>query len=265
MANIIAGQAFDASVSVKNPNSVKATVRLEGEILTSAGQSIGWMYNKPVGGTPSQPSIGDAVRYVTADFGPGQTKVLTMYSPPIGATGYLNVHWTASIGGKKSEKVDTNKVYVEPQGGTTTPPPGWTPNLPMIYTGCAGPYVEFLQQRLHDFGFDPGPVDGIFGPLTEDAVRRFQTAKKIAVDGIVGPETWSYLLVTPPEFPNLQMGDQGPYVSFVQQRLLEIGLSHTVNGVFDNMTHDALIEFQNMRGLSATGVVDQVTWQALFR
>ncbi|NLU50479.1 MAG: spore cortex-lytic enzyme, partial [Syntrophomonadaceae bacterium] len=35
-----------------------------------------------------------------------------------------------------------------------------------------------------------GELDGIFGPLTEQAVQEFQEAKAIEVDGIVGPETF---------------------------------------------------------------------------
>jgi peptidoglycan hydrolase-like protein with peptidoglycan-binding domain len=49
--------------------------------------------------------------------------------------------------------------------------------------------VRALQRHLHASGVDPGPVDGRFGPRTEAAVRRFQSAHGIAVDGIVGPRT----------------------------------------------------------------------------
>lgn len=46
-----------------------------------------------------------------------------------------------------------------------------------------------LQKILKGFGFNPGPVDGIFGPLTEKAVREFQMSVGINPDGIVGPQT----------------------------------------------------------------------------
>ena len=49
--------------------------------------------------------------------------------------------------------------------------------------------VRALQRRLRAVSVDPGPVDGRFGPLTEAAVRRFQSARGLVVDGIVGPRT----------------------------------------------------------------------------
>jgi Putative peptidoglycan binding domain len=49
--------------------------------------------------------------------------------------------------------------------------------------------VRCIQQTLHDKGFDSGPVDGWFGPITAGAVVAFQTANGITVDGEVGQET----------------------------------------------------------------------------
>lgn len=50
-----------------------------------------------------------------------------------------------------------------------------------------------LQQLLIGRGYDPGPVDGIFGPRTDAAVRQFQYDNGLAADGVVGPLTWSAL------------------------------------------------------------------------
>lgn len=55
--------------------------------------------------------------------------------------------------------------------------------------GSTGPEVTALQQRLLDLGFDPNGVDGTFGPGTESAVKAFQQANGLTVDGKVGPIT----------------------------------------------------------------------------
>lgn len=54
--------------------------------------------------------------------------------------------------------------------------------------------VRGLQLRLRRLGFRPGPIDGLFGPLTQGAVERFQVARELKADGVVGPETKRPLL-----------------------------------------------------------------------
>jgi hypothetical protein len=56
-----------------------------------------------------------------------------------------------------------------------------------------GPAVENVQRQLVRHGYDV-EVDGYFGPLTRDAVRRFQSDHGLTVDGLVGPNTWPALL-----------------------------------------------------------------------
>ncbi|BBO85947.1 hypothetical protein DSCO28_65130 [Desulfosarcina ovata subsp. sediminis] len=50
-----------------------------------------------------------------------------------------------------------------------------------------------VQARLFNLGYAPGPIDGIMGPLTEAAVRKFQQQVGATVDSIVGPETRQHL------------------------------------------------------------------------
>jgi peptidoglycan hydrolase-like protein with peptidoglycan-binding domain len=57
-----------------------------------------------------------------------------------------------------------------------------------------GSVVEELQRRLADEGFDPGPIDGVFGRLTRVAVIAFQDSFGLEPDGICGPLTWKAVL-----------------------------------------------------------------------
>lgn len=59
--------------------------------------------------------------------------------------------------------------------------------------GNKGVLVTTLQRQLAMRGFNPGPIDGIFGPATTRAVKCAQAANKLEVDGIVGPQTWAVL------------------------------------------------------------------------
>ncbi len=67
---------------------------------------------------------------------------------------------------------------------------------PTVKRGATGDAVTLLQTLLKRYEyppFDPGAVDGDFGPNTEQAVRHFQTELNLEVDGIVGPDTWAML------------------------------------------------------------------------
>ena len=55
--------------------------------------------------------------------------------------------------------------------------------------------VRGLQRRLRRDGYSPGPIDGRYGPLTTRAVRRFQAAHRLKIDGIAGPRTFGELTV----------------------------------------------------------------------
>jgi peptidoglycan hydrolase-like protein with peptidoglycan-binding domain len=64
---------------------------------------------------------------------------------------------------------------------------------PLLRQGSDGEWVAYMQGLLEAQGHTPGPLDGIFGPRTEAAVRSYQAANGCRVDGIVGPETWGAL------------------------------------------------------------------------
>ncbi len=59
--------------------------------------------------------------------------------------------------------------------------------------GSSGPVVRQLQQGLKEKGFDPGRIDGEFGPGTEAALLAFQKSAGLTADGICGPHTLAAL------------------------------------------------------------------------
>ncbi len=73
--------------------------------------------------------------------------------------------------------------------------------LPVVKRGQRGADVKRVQGLLVASGHAPrntiqpdGSLDGIFGPGTQGAVERFQRARSLGVDGVVGPRTWRALL-----------------------------------------------------------------------
>lgn len=62
--------------------------------------------------------------------------------------------------------------------------------LPMLKSGCKGHLVEFVQSLVN-----AEPVDGIFGPVTKKCVMEHQRSCNLQIDGIVGPQTWTSLII----------------------------------------------------------------------
>ena len=59
----------------------------------------------------------------------------------------------------------------------------------VLSLGSRGTGVRDLQSALSQNGFDSGPADGVFGPLTLGAVLSYQKYHQLWVDGLVGPRT----------------------------------------------------------------------------
>ena len=136
---------------------------------------------------------------------------------------------------------------------------------PTLQEGSSGEAVKELQRALQRAGFDPGPIDGEFGPVTAAAVRSFQAAKGLVVDGIVGPQTWSAL---PSEDegvrPTLQEGSSGEAVEELQRALQRAGFDPgPIDGEFGPVTAAAVRSFQAAKGLVVDGIVGPQTWSAL--
>jgi len=58
-----------------------------------------------------------------------------------------------------------------------------------LYWGSQGGKVYEVQQKLKQWGYYDGPIDGVYGAKTFEAVKKFQAKNGLAVDGVVGSQT----------------------------------------------------------------------------
>jgi Putative peptidoglycan binding domain/CHAP domain len=141
----------------------------------------------------------------------------------------------------------------------------------VVSNQSVGAPVRELQQALKDAGFDPGPIDGDFGPQTRAALMRFQASKGLEVDGVAGPKTWGALNGTASAAPaplgvqpQLSLGARGAAVSTLQKALAAAGFDPGgIDGDFGPQTRAAVVRFQQRHGLEVDGVVGPQTWGAL--
>lgn len=76
-------------------------------------------------------------------------------------------------------------------------PKTWAAIIVTVKKGSKGDAVRGVQEEIEfrNLSDEPGPpIDGIFGPQTDEFIREFQHAVEITVDGIVGPVTWRALV-----------------------------------------------------------------------
>lgn len=106
-----------------------------------------------------------------------------------------------------------------------------------IKKGDVGPEVLALQATLKGLGYDAGPADGKFGPLTEDAVKNLQRDLGLLVDGVVGPDTRLALAGAPVERSSLYVVRPGDTVASIAERYgLSPSLLANVNNIYDGVT-----------------------------
>ncbi|WP_418667119.1 peptidoglycan-binding protein [Allofournierella sp.] len=154
--------------------------------------------------------------------------------------------------------------------------------------------VAYLQYLLQYIGYfydpvqDPGGVDGVFGPLTEDSLKSYQQEFNLPVTGIADEFTWNALTATfislaaggseteaqagTEEYPGyvMALGSAGGAVMQLQQAMNAIAVLYCVadfvpvDGVFGASTEQAVKLFQEGLGLPITGVVDKETWDSIW-
>jgi peptidoglycan hydrolase-like protein with peptidoglycan-binding domain len=135
---------------------------------------------------------------------------------------------------------------------------------PVLRKGSTEPAVRDLQEALKALGHDPGPVDGVFGATTEAAVKAFQQAKGIAVDGIVGRVTWINIDEADQSEPVLKIGSTGLPVRRAQKRMSLVGFEvGGVDGRYGTQTEAAVKQLQQQAGINVDGVVGPQTWSVI--
>jgi hypothetical protein len=99
-------------------------------------------------------------------------------------------------GNKAAVPVTLPTTHIKKTHQTTTPavtPPAVQAPAQTLKPGDTGSQVKVLQKALASLHFSPGTPDGDYGPSTQNAVERFQIAKGLAEDGVVGPATLAAL------------------------------------------------------------------------
>jgi peptidoglycan hydrolase-like protein with peptidoglycan-binding domain/L,D-peptidoglycan transpeptidase YkuD (ErfK/YbiS/YcfS/YnhG family) len=155
--------------------------------------------------------------------------------------------------------------------------------------GASGEPVRCLQSTLNAQGYSAGPVDGSFGSMTYRAVTRYQQAKGLFVDGVVGRQTGSALGIwgtaSAPTGGTgssgtsggsttggagctintvLRRGSSGAQVRCLQSRLTALGYAvGPIDGAFGTMTANGVVRYQRAKGLFVDGVVGRQTATSL--
>jgi len=174
-------------------------------------ETVEAFYKRPVAVYTGRYVAGGAIWNSTSLFNGQRARVLAAYlTEDVARARALPYRWDAwqwsSTGAEPGvlTRVDLDQVdnpaafdracYPPPPVSVPVVPP---PSFRTLRKGMAGLDVALLQQHLRGAGYTAVVVDGRFGPQTDTYVRAFQKKHGLAVDGIVGPQTWPVILSTP--------------------------------------------------------------------
>ncbi|HSK69092.1 MAG TPA: peptidoglycan-binding protein [Candidatus Limnocylindria bacterium] len=137
-----------------------------------------------------------------------------------------------------------------------------------LRTGDSGAEVQRMQAALIAQKYLSGAADGKFGANTYEAVRRFQQANGLAVDGLAGNRTLTILYAAagtgggaaPRASGTLEYGSSGSAVVSLQKALTQLGFNTGgADGKFGANTQKAVEAFQRANGLAADGKAGPAT------
>ena len=137
--------------------------------------------------------------------------------------------------------------------------------------GMMGEDVRWVQNRLVSLGYDAS-THGTYDDKTVSAVKAFQSQNGLTSDGVSGPQTFAILNSdnarraddAPLSYTTLRIDDEKPGITPMQKALKNLGYHVTVNGYFDEQTHNAVVAFQQRNSLVISGIADALTQQVLY-
>lgn len=137
----------------------------------------------------------------------------------------------------------------------------------ILSNGARGQAVKTLQTKLDNLNYYNYNIDGIYGAITTNAVKKFQRTKDLKVDGIAGPKTLGSLFGNSSVHSSnklLRIGSRGQAVSNLQSKLHSLGYySYKVDGIYGAITDRAVRSFQRANGLAVDGIAGPGTFGAL--
>ena len=182
------------------------------------------------------------------------------------------------VGPKTYEKLTDGSALAK-NDGTTAPSPdskGLSPNGSMVL-GSSGTDVMNAQQKLMDYGYYNGLLDGKFSYTMKAAVEAFQRRNGLTVDGKIGPRTLAALYDDPANIVKrtdpdpaldtqpITYGMSGDAVRQLQRALKNyFYYSGMVDGIFGPEVLTAVKSFQESTGLTPDGTAGYQTQDALF-
>ncbi len=103
------------------------------------------------------------------------------------------------------------------------------------YKGSSVAHLQLNLCKLEFYSHDS--ATGYYGPVTKQAVKRFQRTNNLSVDGIAGPRTLDMLASRDAKSFCIFPGDRSSDVTFMQKRLAQLGfLRATPSGFFCAVT-----------------------------
>ena len=144
----------------------------------------------------------------------------------------------------------------------------------ILRAGDRGDDVRLMQEKLKALQYGC-PVSGVFDEPTLSALKRFQALNGLVADGVMGSKSAGVLLSSaarsadsaPLSYQTLSlnsMDGEDKQVSALQKALADLGYMLSVNGRFDVSTHQAVVAFQQINGLTPSGTADALTQTKLF-